>query len=411
MDTAPIKKQPQSNALQPIGQFLPDDLIVEILLFLDVQTIFPLKCLSKSLNSLISDPEFVKKHLKNSSQYPHLILTEKNSEYVMSSVKTLPVRRLLENQPFTFSGDRHRGGMNSNRMELIGSCNGLLCFLYNTLNGRNGRYVRYWFYIWNPATGTRSEPFGTRFDYSLRQPVSEVSNFSFGFDMLTGTYKVVEFRVGERSYPSSKIKVRVLSLDDDDCWRNINNFPLILWNSVVHLSGTVCSLAVVDYADPSYDYEIITHVNRFVIVSLDLSTETTMQFLLPSDFDEVPCFQPTLQVLSDHICFSHDFKRTEFVIWKMNEFGIRESWTRLFRIGYFDLEMHNLPMDNYLNSTLLMPLYLSKNGYTLILDYYGDDEAVIYDQRENRAERIRTSYNLCRFLYVESLVSTSTHWK
>lgn len=61
MDTAPIKKQPQSNALQPTGQFLPDDLIVEILLFLDVQTIFPLKCLSKSLNSLISDPEFVKK--------------------------------------------------------------------------------------------------------------------------------------------------------------------------------------------------------------------------------------------------------------------------------------------------------------------------------------------------------------
>jgi F-box interacting protein len=426
MDSPPIKKRPQSNALSSTEQFLPDDLIVEILAFLDVQTLLPLNCLSKSLNSLISDPKFVKKHLKNSFQNPHLILTNRIYDYIMSNVKTLPVRRLLENRSFNPSGDSCRGCVNSNPMEVIGSCNGLLCLLYRKWNRK---YLRYWFYIWNPATGTRSKTFGTRYDCRLHESLSNVASFTFGCDILTGTYKVLEFRLEQDKDNNGPLRsqVSVLNLDDDNCWRNINNFPLIFGNSVVHLSGTVYSLAIQNYFNRRYDYETITHVDQFVIVSLDLSTETTIQLLLPSNFDEVPCFQPTLQVLSDHICFSHDFKKTEFVIWKMNEFGVQESWTQLFRIGYFNLEMHNLPMDNnYLNTTLLMPLYLSKNGDTLILlfplnrtkvgdtwivDYYGDDEAIVYDHRENRAQRISISENLCRFSYVESLVSTSTHWK
>jgi len=425
MDSPPIKKIPQSNALPSTEQLLPDDLIVEILSFLDVQTFLPLICLSKSLNSLISDPKFIKKHLKNSSQYPRLILTNKLYDYIMSSVKTLPVRRLLENRSFNSSGDSCRGCTNSNQMQVIGSCNGLLCLLYERWNRTFN--LRYWFYIWNPATGTSSTIFGTRYDRHLRESLPNVASFTFGCDILTGTYKVLEFRSEQDkdNYGPLRTQVRVLNLDDDNCWRNINNFPLILGNSVVHLSGTVYSLAIQNYFSRRYDYETITHVDQFVIVSLDLSTETTIQLLLPSKFDEVPCFQPTLQVLSDHICFSHDFKKTEFVIWKMNEFGVQESWTQLFRIGYFNLEMNNLPMDNYLNTTLLMPLYLSKNGDTLILlfplnrtnrgtwifDYYGDDEAIIYDRRENRAQRISIDDNLCRFSYVESLVSTSTHWK
>ncbi|RHN46326.1 putative F-box domain-containing protein [Medicago truncatula] len=378
---------PQSNALSSTEQLLPDDLIVEILVFLDVQTLLPLKCLSKSLHSLISDPKFIKKHLKNSSQYTHLILTDELYDYSMSNVKTLPVRRLLENRSFNSSGDSCRGCTDSNDMEVIGSCNGLLCLLYKRWHWTFN--LRYWFYIWNPATGTSSPTFGTRYDSLLHESLSNVSSFSFGCDILTGTYKVLEFRIEQ----------------DKD-----NHVPLRSQN----------------YFNRCYDYETITHVDHFVIISLDLSTETTIQLLLPSKFDEVPCFQPTLQVLSDHICFSHDFKKTEFVIWKMNEFGVQESWTQLFRIGYFNLEMHNLPMDDYLNTTLLMPLSLSRNEDTLILlfpltrtkvgdrwiyYYYGDNEAIIYDHKENRAQRISTDDNPCRFSYVESLVSTSRHWK
>jgi hypothetical protein len=47
--------------------------------------------------------------------------------------------------------------------------------------------------------------------------------------------------------------------------------------------------------------------------------------LLPSGFDQVPLFEPNLQVLMDRLCFSHDFNKTEFVIWQMKDFGVQDS--------------------------------------------------------------------------------------
>jgi len=70
----------------------------------------------------------------------------------------------------------------------------------------------------------------------------------------------------------------------------------------------------------------------------------------------------------------------------MEEFGFQESWTQLFRIDYFNLEMHNLSIRWCI--PLLFPLYLSRNGDTLILAYRGDDEAVIYNRRENRVKKV-----------------------
>jgi len=89
----------------------------------------------------------------------------------------------------------------------------------------------------------------------------------------------------------------------------------------------------------------------------------------------------------------------------MEEFGFQESWTQLFRIDYFNLQMHNLSSIRR-GIPLLLPLYLSENGDTLILTYHGEDEAVIYNQRENRVKKVGIFDKLCRFSYVESLIST-----
>ncbi|MCI54852.1 F-box/kelch-repeat protein, partial [Trifolium medium] len=43
---------------------LPFDLVSEILCRLPVKLLLQLRCLCKSLNSLISDPKFAKKHLR-----------------------------------------------------------------------------------------------------------------------------------------------------------------------------------------------------------------------------------------------------------------------------------------------------------------------------------------------------------
>jgi F-box interacting protein len=188
----------------------------------------------------------------------------------------------------------------------------------------------------------------------------------------------------------------------DNFWRNINSFPLTPlisdYNNGVHLSGTVSWLAIREYNIPVYKNIYIEHVEQFMIVSLNLSTETYTQFLLPSSFDQVPHFEPTLQVLMDCLCFSHDFNKIEFVIWQMKDFGIQESWIQLFKISYENF-------DKWVN---LLPLYLSENGDTLILTNYDDDEAFIYNRRNNRVKKIGINNKILWGLakdYVESLVS------
>ena len=42
----------------------------------------------------------------------------------------------------------------------------------------------------------------------------------------------------------------------------------------------------------------------------------------------------------------------------MKEFGVQESWTRLFRIDYFNFAMNDF---RFSSGQLLLPLYLSTN--------------------------------------------------
>jgi hypothetical protein len=85
-----------------------------------------------------------------------------------------------------------------------------------------------------------------------------------------------------------------------------------------------------------------------------------------------------------------------------------ESWTQLFRIDCFNLRIRTLVIAA--GRPLLLPVYLSKNGDILILVCCFGMQAIIYNHRENRVERIRNSNSnrvLCgEFYYTESLVST-----
>jgi hypothetical protein len=135
-----------------------------------------------------------------------------------------------------------------------------------------------------------------------------------------------------------------------------------------------------------------------VILSLDLSTETYTQLLPPPGFDNVLEYHlPKIVVLMDCLCFCHDFEKTHFVIWQMKDFGVQESWIRLFKISN----------EKFFKWPSLLPLYLSENGDTLILAN-GDKEAFIYNHRDKTIEKIGISNHILWSQakdYVESLVS------
>jgi hypothetical protein len=193
----------------------------------------------------------------------------------------------------------------------------------------------------------------------------------------------------------------------DNVWRDIDDcFPV---TTVFYRHSKVDNNGV--YLSNSINWLVCHHhykchlknltVKEFVIVSLDLGTETYSQLLLPQCCNEEPLDRPILSVLMDCLCISYDFKKTHFVIWQMKEFGVQESWTQFLKIRY-DL---NLSMGYVLQ---LIPLCLVENGDTLILATNFGTEAIVYDWRNNR-ERTTHSINSIPWHnakgYVQSLVS------
>jgi len=141
-------------------------------------------------------------------------------------------------------------------------------------------------------------------------------------------------------------------------------------------------------------------------------------FLLFS-LSEVPPVEPSVIVLMDCLCFSHHFKETHFVLWRMMEFGVQESWSQFLKINLEDLQI-DLGISDSLEYGLqlfLFPFYLSESDNTLIMainqqGYHDHDtHAIIYNWRDKRVEKIASLDNEILWFhtkdYVESLISTS----
>jgi len=325
MDFPPNKKRRQSNAATQV--FLPDELIALILSFLTVKIITKFRCVSKSWNTLISDPIVTQMHLQKSSLNPQLI-----TKYTELNTIVVSLRSLLKNPSISVAIDTFRCPIRG-LGKVVSSCNGLLCLRFKSVLITT--HTEYQFYVWNPATRTISEKLGLVCD---KKPLVDTSlvdtfKFNFGCDYLTGIYKVVALytkRNKDREIENEGLwvsKVKVFNLGDN-YWRTILSLPSVPLqeNDGVHLSGTVNWLSIHGDYGTIYVGKIfkasIARVNQFFIVSVDLSTETDTRLLLPTGFDEVPYVELSLRVLMDCLCFSHDYKRTEFVIWQMKEFGV-----------------------------------------------------------------------------------------
>jgi len=246
-------------------------------------------------------------------------------------VSPISLSHLLESpsKPITLTDDNYYLLKGKDCRFVVGSCKGLLC-----LYGYSDESREMWLRFWNPATRTISDKLGHHPNAVLCYPRV------FGYDNSMDTYKVVYLHKGARVFSLGE-GARVFSLGNN-VWRNIQSFPLGYYlNEGVHLRGSVNWLAIRnyiydygsdddDYGGYYYDRNYIT-IEQFMIVALDLGTETCKEFLPPRGFIEVPCFVPSLCVLMDYICFSHLVKEARLVIWLMMDYGVEESWTQLFK--------------------------------------------------------------------------------
>ncbi|CAL5186966.1 unnamed protein product [Lathyrus oleraceus] len=383
------------NSPSPITA-VPDELIAEVLSLLTVKSLLRLKCVSKSWNSLISDPFFVKIHSHKSSQNTNLTLfwAKYSGKSRFTQLTFLPA---LENDSTTTivvnDDDTISKFFDHKYHQVVGSCNGLCCFKQEY---SNSEYQEFSLRFCNPATRSLSHKLGY-FRVPPKLPDS-LFKFSFGYDDLTSKYKVVAF---------SSSEVRVFTLGDN-VWRNIPKFPintchlirsgesggLYLRNCLIWLAGRTRAV------NGSSRYE------QFVIISLNLGTETYKELLPPQGLNGKFLYIPNVCVLMDCLCIFHRSKDNDIAIWQMRDFGVQESWTKLFNFSYPYPDFFQDPF-SYLGYCLLWPLHVLENGNTLILAN-GEGLVIRYNRRDNRVDPIRisdTRYWFYVHRYVESLVS------
>ncbi|XP_058739921.1 F-box/kelch-repeat protein At3g23880-like [Vicia villosa] len=378
--------------------FIPDDLIGEIFSGLPVKSILRFRHVSKYCGNLVSDPDFVKFHLKRSSKrnpqfilktdHTIKILCDSNVSQVDEGFIPYSVCTLIQNPSFSIQVDPYFTVKNY-EYRFIGSCNGFICFVGENLTSD---YYNFWLQLWNPATRTKSQKLGFIRVFH-HHPNDGYYKFNFGYDNSTGTYKAVALRYNQRELRSN---VRILSLGDN-VWRDIGSFPVdpMYLNSAyqtcdvgVYFKSTINWLAIQNHF--WYDSNDINDISveQFVIVSLDLRTETYNQYLLPPDFDEVPPIAPIVSVLGDCLCFSYCYEETDFVIWKMEEFGVEDSWTQFLKISYRSLQIdYDYSDEDTKYNFELVPLFLSKDADTLVLKSSHEYQEILYNWRNSRVVR------------------------
>ncbi|TKY66124.1 F-box/kelch-repeat protein [Spatholobus suberectus] len=362
---------------QPWSPVLSDELIEEILSRLPVKTLIRFKSVCKGWYSLISDPSFIKLHLRKSAVNDDLAHLRLMPNVYFGSIPKLykascTVSSLFDSQEIVgsiFNSQeknilRDSFGISNGKLDkylLVGSCNGLHCVVCE-------RSDRYHVRLWNTATRVIS---GKSPSPSFAPGGScGRTKFGFGYDPMTDNYKVVAMSLTQRSHDESlKTEVKVYGMGDN-CWRNLQGFPA-LWclpiDHGVYLSGTLNWVVIIKDAAK---LEMIT-------ISVDLGKETCRPLCLP---DGLSFRDLKLGVLRDSLCVWQEYKRTHFIIWQMKEFGDDKSWIQLMSFSYLHLQI-----DPYRLQPMLFPLCTSKNGDICMLLSTGggvEYQTILYNQRD-----------------------------
>ncbi|CAL5344395.1 unnamed protein product [Camellia sinensis] len=285
----------------------PMDLIVDILSRLPVKPLLRLRCVSKPWCSLIDDPDFIKLHLNrsiNTKSHVNLILNDCS----LSSVNFDSLDNATKLKPplkWTDFG-----------IEVLGSCNGLIC-LYN---GEEDVC------IWNPSTRKHrklsvNNPYKSPFFFTSYQNII----YGFGYDFVTDDYKLMRTTQFQgKNWDLFESEVRVYSLKSNS-WRRIQDFPYYLWHSFQHgvfVGGALHWVVSRNYVSDSVN---------FLVAAFDLTNEEYRLVPQPEFSDED--FYICVGELDGCLCIFCNYDQVRFDVWVMKDYGVKESWSKLFSIA------------------------------------------------------------------------------
>ncbi|KAK2659678.1 hypothetical protein Ddye_006211 [Dipteronia dyeriana] len=353
--------------------YIPRELIIDILLTLPVKSLCRFKCISKKWQFLISHPHFVKWHLSRTQTLGRRIRLLGDARTDLSSVELETVSG--NDDKISLLGLEFPGRQldDTRRVTCVDSCNGLLGIV-----NEDGDL-----FVYNPSTKK-----GNQILNIDGHPLDPFFQYGFGYAESIDDYKLVTIYTLGNVYVYS---VRKRS------WRSIPNrfrFPVEYYKMGISLNGAI------HWAFDNLE-------GSCVIVAFDLVEEKFETLPPPDDVVKEDCTY-TLGVLSGRLCLAADKIGFDKQFWVMEEYGVKESWTRI-RMP----KLSRLKPLCYLNSSEIV-LLMTKNGLVfwdleacelknvqvgVILNtengtqYY---EAISFGHRDNRCDM---------HVYEESLVS------
>ncbi|XP_026389157.1 F-box protein CPR1-like isoform X2 [Papaver somniferum] len=295
---------------------IPEEIYHEILLRLPVKSLLKCKCVCENWYALISTSDFIKLHLRfitTQKNNPILMLEGAYSDKVLKSIgydslesSVCEIEDAAIEMDYPFKSNNYG-------VRLVGSCNGLFWIRVVDSDGK-----RDFLCLWNPATREYKE--------LPDSPIKVNSICAFGYDHKNDDYKLA---VGVTQETTDTTLVQVYSLASNS-WKPGQTVPyrfpnyMFMQRRGVLINGDLHWLAVAQ--------------DKFFLLSLNFSDETFKELqLLPKELLEKnknPCM--ILGLLEGCLCILVNSYangiRIHCEVWKMLDYGVRESWTRRYII-------------------------------------------------------------------------------
>ncbi|KAK9268108.1 hypothetical protein L1049_010548 [Liquidambar formosana] len=334
---------------------LPPEIIVDILLRLPVKALLRFRCASKPWCALIDGPNFIKMHLNRSIEHNahhSLILIG----WYLYSVdmdtldEAVQLDHPLKNEEFG--------------TEVLGSCNGLLCLAVGI----------YDIVLWNPSTRKlRTVPFALMEFMMDSFTISQFPMYGFGYDYARDDYKLVRMvQLCGEDDDSFDSHVKVYSLKTNS-WKRVRDCPFCFRYEGICGNNGMLACGALHWLG----FRRLVSDTTELIVAFDIALEDYREVLQPEYLDEN--FQMSLGVLGGCLCVICNYHGVRVDIWVMKEYGVKESWNKLFSVSQPEAS---------LSFEQLRPLAYSRSGREVLLEQ-NNKKIIWYDLEKKRVRDVQ----------------------
>ncbi|XP_021840723.2 F-box/kelch-repeat protein At3g23880-like [Spinacia oleracea] len=316
--------------------YLPLDLESNILVRLPIKDLIRCQCVCKRWrDDIIKNPYFITSHTRH-----YLLESNKISDSIIFFSRDTYSSGLCfldYHTPKVVKKVTHfHNFQNSKNVELVGSCNGLLCFR------ELGQNYPIRFTLYNPLTDASNDitPLVPKQDYAGQ--AGQIEMIGFGYDSTKDDYKILcfsTFNVQSDNfcvvYSLKSNTWKYIKPHHNNIVKNINRNPsMVFCNNALH--WIACN-------------NKSNSTSKLIIAKFDLGTEEYNEVPYPKKWNNCVGNLESLIVLRGRLHFinyyrqwrSQEFnvgeaRKINLEVWVMKEYGVKQTWETLIEVNNYN---------------------------------------------------------------------------